>query len=248
MPEIPISSKLDPILTWFTICGIMAFPDNSERQSQYKVLHAVNLAIKTYGIQKASEVIPPEYIEVLIESPGLKSIRKEAGNRVLAGMVTGFSLLTLYRMSVVEKINNPSIEKLLYIVNKLGEADKQNGFPASERGWRNYWNRFKPVAHLWAAQKACGFISGNGQQADCDNIPQYLSTFISVSEHFRIFATSSKADVSKDFFIEEGLTWRFPSDIEIKKFSALPFKVDCEELFHHLLEDYSQRNVLVVKG
>jgi len=248
MPEIPISSKLDPIVTWFTICGIMAFPDNVERQYQYKVLHITNLLVNTYGIERANKLMPPEYLGVLIESPGLTSIRKESEKRVAAGMVTGFSLLTLYRMSVVEKINNPSIEKLLYIINKFGGADKQNVFPASERGWRNYWNRFKPVAHLWAAQRICGFISGNNRQTDYDNISQYLATFISVSEHFRTFGISSKADMSKDFFIEECLTWCFPSDIEIKKFSVLPFKIDCKELFDNLLEDYSQRNVLVVRG
>ncbi len=151
MPELELhGDSLDSSRIW----AIMSFPnDESLRRAYFSVCNAESVLEKTD--EDRAVAVSADLLENVISAPSRDDLWDQFRQESKRGMIAGDLLLTLYAMhSFHEHFPEPSIRSSIFVAQRFAketEFEDQTKLPSSKTAIRTYFDKFRTVAHFWAA-------------------------------------------------------------------------------------------------
>lgn len=149
MPGIRLDGTSDDI-RWVT--AIMTFPRDENLRTQWFTVH--NARARSQDAEDRDLLqLNAKTLRVLLNAPSYEDLRKLAAERTKQAIVAGDILSVLFLMDRFS-LPEPSMNKAIHVARqyainaKYGDGTRLN---ISEFKIREYWEEFRPVAHLWAA-------------------------------------------------------------------------------------------------
>lgn len=164
--------------------------------------------------------LPIGALSYLLSLPSVEDVVKRAANDAEKAILAGDILDFIAQMHFAG-YKEPSVNKAIYLIQGYLSTPargygKRTG--SSEMTIRNSWEKYKSVAHLWAAFRVYQLAPKN----KFTNIVKMLAgvkldEFLAVAEHFRLFGESFKPSRIKTHgsILPKEETWRLPEDFAL---------------------------------
>jgi len=182
------------------LTAVMCFPgqdDDKLRRKATAVLYghmATTAANEPDILPHLYKIMDIDFIEALVTPPSLDTV--ELYNKIYESQKIGWIVGTIFENIYTMKYANiklPSINKGKFLV-QLDIKELGLNVCCSEDTLGRYWEKFKPVSHLWAALE-CVILEKYGEPAPGqDYLPiaeiideEIVVSVISIAEHFRHF-------------------------------------------------------------
>lgn len=166
----------------------------------------------------------------LLEAPTFPKLLEDVGARTKDATVAGYLVIGLFMMWRFPELHGSrnmggvSMRKAFhfcsYIARDLAwKYGDGTGLPQGETKIKECWNRYKTVAHLWAAQSwSRAFPAGDKMSLYRENLPNFLSA----ARYFQMFGRElildKKASKTKESVFGDDL-WQVPDRFR----ALLPF-------------------------
>ena len=153
MPEIELCGNyLDPI----RILAAMHFPNDAELREKYyaeKFAECKLLEVAPTG----SVEFESDVIQRILQRTGKTSFHEIVAKSAREACIAGDVLTTLFGMySFPDDFDEPSLKKAIFIAGKYAQNNTYGDgspIPEGKTSIRKYFDRFRNVAHLWAAMR-----------------------------------------------------------------------------------------------
>jgi hypothetical protein len=232
----------------FDFCKIyaaMAHPDNERYRHEFEATHICQRILENTNIEIEN---PKLLLKAILNSPSFEDVVKRSAISTGKGVVAGDVLRFLAQMHYAGQ-QEPSVRKAVYLVKDyLSDAVDSfgNKGATSEISIRKCWETYKPVAHYWAAFRACSLSPHNDFPKLSETLfGDELNKFLAIAEFFRRFAENFKPSRIK---LQEPLLpiddlWRIPENYKLPEISLdvdeLPeWMVDCLKEYKNTTINY----------
>ncbi len=131
----------------------MTFPLDAQLRNQYFAVRRV-VADTVDSSDTDKFEIDVRTIRLLIDAPRNERLKEIVSNATKCGIVAGDILSAMYLMDKFS-VTEPSLKKAIHLAQVFDKEEPtySDGTPmkVSDKAIRECWNKFKRVAHLWAA-------------------------------------------------------------------------------------------------
>jgi len=162
-------------------------------------------------------------LRLLIEAPSLADMKILVSECTKQAMVAGDVLAALYVMDRF-KIPEPSMNKAVFCAQEYAKKAKTYGdgtpLAISEAKIRQYWSKYRSVAHFWAAsrlEESYPFV-----QQDQLFSRGHFQKFLEVSQDIYFFGCAfiPKRAKPQEPILKHGECWALPDEIQPKQLSS----------------------------
>ncbi len=216
MPYLDLSGSIyDP----FFLLAAMAYPDNEQSREEFiaaSVYHAEILASENDDCITT----PSNLLRVILNAPSYETVMERLSSTAHGGATAGDILLYIAEMKLTGH-EEPSVRKAVYATERyMNNAINANGKKGScsEVSIRKNWEKYKPVAHLWAAMRMFQFQEENPHSFEFGAmLESRLDEFLATAECFRLFGESFSPPRLKNkvSILPKGETWLVPEDYSL---------------------------------
>lgn len=214
MPILNLSN--DNFYNILQIHAVMLYPTDESARDKF-------IIASLCGLKKNREEniqLPIGALSYLLSISSVEDVVKRAADDAEKAVIAGDMLDFIAQMQFVG-YQEPSVNKAIYLIQSyLSTAVKgcRRKAGSSEKTIRQHWEKYKPVAHLWAAFR----VYQLAPKSNFTNIAKTLAgvklnEFLAVAEHFRLFGESFKPSriKSHESLLPKGETWQVPEDYEL---------------------------------
>jgi hypothetical protein len=227
MPAIELRGTPDDRLR---VQAVMLFPNDSALRDQLLAIYRVRDEVRDLAGDQVISV-SENVLKRLIEAPSYADMRIRATIAAKRAVIAADVLCVIYLMDKFT-LPEPSMNKAVAVVQAYaptatyGDGSRMD---TSETQIRQYWQEFKPVAHLWAAMrinKAYPFTKDHKSMYTSD-----FESYLQVAQGFYRFGVSfiPKRAKSRVPIVDTGKSWTLPASI-------LPKSLHSEWLPDRLIE------------
>src|SRR5262249_10338561 len=136
------------------VMSIMLFPNDQGLREQYFAVQRVRMEVLDAKDGDLLQV-DAQTLRFLLDAPRYEQLSNLTRLSTKRAIVAGDLLAALYLMDRFS-VREPSINKAIHIAQRYAQGAKYSDgteLDSSERKIREHWQEFRPVAHLWAAQR-----------------------------------------------------------------------------------------------
>jgi len=220
MPELNIHE--DPILQAAEIISVMAFPNDSTRRGLFNYKVRFNLFLEErrrfmFGDKNSKEYV--DYVNkscdslssylapMLLHSDSYEHLMKKAFN--VGAVNVGQAVIEMHSFSRIDNTYVGINRAFQFVVDQ----QNKHGFKLSKKKMEGDWQKYKYVAHLWAAYAYCLFDPvGNGSDLFLRNHKEILGLARYYQEFLLNYESSNNRKISfdpeKNWVIPKGSGWK----------------------------------------
>jgi hypothetical protein len=201
----------------FWMYASMAHPDNERYREELVAALVCRCILDSKNDEDSGDVeIPGSVLRTLLNAPSYENVIKRATNAADGGSVAGDVLLYVAEMHLT-KHKEPSVRKAIYLAEDY-LANAANGYgkkgASSDISIRKHWEKYKPVAHLWAAMRMLQLKENNPHAFEFGiMLTDGLELFLAIAEGFRNFGEKFVPSRPKnpESILARDKTWKVPS-------------------------------------
>jgi hypothetical protein len=197
------------------ILAVMTFP-NADQEDARDALYAIKVAEAEIEASREGDVtLRADLARRLIEGPNKSQIRKRIEQATREGTVAGDLLGNLYGMcSFPDHFPEPSVRKAIFAARHFARRTTYGDgsrLPHSDRGIRDYFEHYRPVAHLWAAFRLHQAFPIRNHR-DVLASPDAVQDFLAIARRIQEFGCKffSGRDRTKKPLLDARTMWRVP--------------------------------------
>jgi hypothetical protein len=199
--------------------AIMLGPDEEEFRRAFFASNLVR--VNEWDLPGPPVQVDRQLLADLLDAPAYSQLREDVGNRTKDATVAGYVVIGLFMMWRFPELHgsrsmggvslNKAFHFCAYIAKELewkyGDGTR---LPQGETKIKECWNRYKSVAHLWAAHAwNLAFPMGTKQSIYTEHLPEFLSG----ARYFEMFGREpildKKASKTKESILSADL-WQVP--------------------------------------
>lgn len=176
------------------VLAAMAYPGDETKRGEM-IMAGIQVAL-----QGSKRSTPPNISTPVFHAGGASGIQKVFDRALQGGMIAGETLHCLLRLAE-HCPQAATVSRARYVVEMARTATGTE--PSNEKSLRTAWNKFKSVAHLWAAFVDC---RGNADFLGHDR----LTEFLGLADLYARFAIRYRSPGATARLLKSSEIWEIP--------------------------------------